>query len=524
MKMKKIKYIIFTLLTAFILSSCNNEIDAVENLNNPDRNQVLANGSDLLGIVRGGYVTWWQANNRDLVPPLAVAADHATCSWGNWGMRALSNEPRNPIQNSSSWSDLSVLEQPWAGNYSSISSSNDVLGAIEDGIKWIDGDEDLTPVIEGAAYLLRGLSYGYLGLLFEKGFIVNVGDDLTQTFPFVGYKDLINQAVDDLDRTIAVASDNEITIPNTVINGVDLNSEQLIKLCNSFKARFIVQGARNLDETNTIDWNEIKSFAQNGITEDFGPLGDDGISWWSNIDVLMESSNGFGAFGARLDMRVINKVDPDQPVFFPAGSGSTLENPEISTNDNRFGEGKDFEYRPDILFRSERGRFHFSHYIHTRFMNDDNFSDGNDSKQIKSFMLEDNRLLLAEAKARLNELDNVSGAAYDLNQGSRVNRGNLSPLLGTESKDEILEAIFYERYIELFNTGVGSGFFDRRRTNQLQIGTFRHFPVPSTELEVLEEQLYTLGGVDADPSGTEPHYNLGSENARTDETNIPTFN
>ena len=76
----------------------------------------------------------------------------------------------------------------------------------------------------------------------------------------------------------------------------------------------------------------------------------------------------------------------------------------------------------------------------------------------------------------------------------------------------------------MFNTAVGGGFFDRRRTNQLQVGTFRHFPIPASELEVLEESLYTLGGLVADPTGINPHYNLSAANARTDDTSIPTFN
>ena len=241
---------------------------------------------------------------------------------------------------------------------------------------------------------------------------------------------------------------------------------------------------------------------------------------WRNANILMDSPNGFGAFGARLDMRIVNLLDPSQPLFFPATSGSVLDNPEMTTADARIGDGKDFEFRSDILFRAERGRFHFSHYFHTRFKNDVTFSDGADAKQIKTFTLEDNRLLLAEAKARLNESDAFSV----VNAGSRVTRGNLTPLAGTATQTEILDAIFYERYIELFNTAVGSGFFDRRRTNQLQVGTFRHLPVPATELEVLVEDLYTLGGLTTDPTGIVPHYNIGASPARTDDSNLPTFN
>lgn len=55
------------------------------------------------------------------------------------------------------------------------------------------------------------------------------------------------------------------------------------------------------------------------------------------------------------------------------------------------------------------------------------------------------------------------------------------------------------------------------------MGTFRYFPIPATEIQVLEEELYTLGGVAADSTGTVPHYNIASVPERTDDTNIPTF-
>ncbi len=457
-----------------------------------------------------------------MYPALAVAGDIATCSWGNFGMRVLSNEPRNPILNAASWADLSVLEQPWQGNYSAVSTGNDVLNAINNnGITWVVGGVDNTPMLKATAHLLRGLSYGNIGLLFEKGFIVDENSDLTQKFDFVTYQEVISFALNDLDAAIQIAASNSFEIPTTTINGVAISSANLIKLCNSYKARFIVQSARNQIETNAVNWAQIITLTQNGITEDFGPMGDNGITWWNNANVLMDSPNGFGRFGARLDMRIINLLDPTQPVFFPATSGSTLANPEITTMDARIGIGKDFEFRSDILFRSERGRFHYSHYIHTRFQNDATFSDGADSKQIKTFTLEDNKLLMAEAKVRTSDM---LGAIMDVNASSRTTRGQLPGLPTTATMQEIIDAIFYERYIELFNTAVGSGFFDRRRINQLQIGTFRHLPVPATELEVLTEALYTLGGTSADPTGLVPHYNISAVNARTDDSVIPTFN
>ncbi|WP_081997714.1 RagB/SusD family nutrient uptake outer membrane protein [Wocania ichthyoenteri] len=518
LKFNNILYMSFILM--FI--SCADEMDAVKNLNNPDTKLVLAVGSDLNAVVGGGYTTWWQANNRDTYAALAVAADHGTASWGNYGMRSLSWEPRNPLLNAASWADVNVVEQPWQGNYAAISSANDVLGAINnDGIEWIEGGVDRTPQVKASSHFLRGLGYGYLGLLFEKGFIVDENTDLSQKLPFVPYNELIAQAITDLDACIALASSNDFTITDNFINGITPTSAELIKICNSFKARFIVQSARFIDETNAIDWNTIKTLTQNGITEDFGPTGDNGVIWWSNVFVFSESPNGFGTFGGRLDMRVVNLLDPSQPEFYPATAGAVLANPEMTTPDARVGIGKDFEFRANIVFFPARGQFHFSHYISMRYANDDNFSDGADSKQLKSFMLEDNRLLLAEAQARLDELGD---AVATVNESSRVTRGNLTPLAGGASKTEIMDAIFYERYVELFNSACGSGFFDRRRTNQLQVGTFRHFPVPATELQVIEEELYTFGGVTVDPTGVMPHFDISAAAARTDDTNIPTFN
>ena len=521
MKMLKYNNILFMSFILMFLS-CTDDIDNVPNLSNPNKDQVLATPADLNAVLGGGYTAWWQANNRDTYAALSVAADHGTASWGNYGMRELSWEPRNPILNAASWSEANVVEQPWQGNYSAILAANDVLNAINNnGIEWIEEGVDRTPQLKASCFFLRGLGYGYLGLLFEKGFIVDENTDVEQKLPFVTYSELIAQSITDLDAAIALASSNDFTLTDNFINGVEPNSAELIKICNSFKARFIVQSARFQDETNTIDWNTIKTLTQSGITEDFGPTGDTGVLWWSNVFVFSDSPNGFGDFGGRLDMRVVNLLDPSQPEFYPATSGEVLDNPEMTTADARVGDGKDFEFRSVIRFFPARGQFHFSHYISKRYANDANFSDGADSKQLKSFMLEDNRLLLAEAQARLGDL---GGAVTTVNESSRVTRGNLTPLAGGAPKAEIMDAIFYERYIELFNSACGTAFFDRRRTNQLQVGTFRHFPVPATELQVIEENLYTLGGVSADPTGVVPHFDISSAPARTDDTNIPTFN
>jgi hypothetical protein len=103
---------------------------------------------------------------------------------------------------------------------------------------------------------------------------------------------------------------------------------------------------------------------------------------------------------------------------------------------------------------------------------------------------------------------------------TRVGRGNLPALTGSEPTDVLIGAIFYERDIELMNTGAGQPWFDRRRIepsavtpegvnigntwafkggSNLQLGTPRHLPLPAKELETLGLPVYTYGGAPPNP-------------------------
>ncbi len=83
-----------------------------------------------------------------------------------------------------------------------------------------------------------------------------------------------------------------------------------------------------------------------------------------------------------------------------------------------------------------------------------------------------------------------------INNGTRVTRGNLSPLSYSISDEDFFKALFYERDIELIMTGYGIAFFDMRRRDMLQTGTPLHFPLPAKELNVMYMPLYTFGGVE----------------------------
>ena len=96
----------------------------------------------------------------------------------------------------------------------------------------------------------------------------------------------------------------------------------------------------------------------------------------------------------------------------------------------------------------------------------------------------------AEAEIRAN--GDAGAAANLVNQGSRTEVGELPPVNGSE--EEVLEAIYYERDIELYRTGFGLPYYDLRRKGELQEGTPLHFPLPADELQTVELDLYSFGG------------------------------
>jgi hypothetical protein len=135
-------------------------------------------------------------------------------------------------------------------------------------------------------------------------------------------------------------------------------------------------------------------------------------------------------------------------------------------------------------FRVERGYYHFSCYRCSRF--DDYESTW--TTPLPYFRKAENDLLKAEA---LFHQPNLAGAAAIINAGERVTRGGLAPIGATAA--EVENAIFYERNIELFCTGLGVEFFTMRKADKLQPGTPLHLPIPGAQLDVNLMDNYTFG-------------------------------
>lgn len=505
----------FTFIVAVLVLGFNTSCEKleVENTNLPDMERVLSSPNDVKTVVQSAFLAYWQAIKTYNIGMTAdVTADHTTVSWGNFGWRDMSFEPRNAWNNDPSYGDASLSEDVYYELNGVISTVNDAIVLINNGMDIGQEGADNNLVL-GTSFLLRGMAIGQLGLSFDKAMVSKTdeapGGDIgayLAALDFLPWNEVIEEAIKDLDKAIEILNGTNFEWPAGTVNGMTINSAYMIQLANSYAARFLALGSRtkaqneDLSWTTNFDWSDVLTYANNGITVDFAPVGNglpwNGGSWWDlNIKYLRQS--GWG----RVDMRIVNMLDPTQPVRYPTdGSGlATLGTPPNGglavSNDARLAV--DFQFLASNDFRPERGGWHFSHYRHSRYdlpatTSTEGLNMGESIGPLRELRAYDNLLMKAEAMARTND---VAGAAAILNNANnaRKSRGGLADV--PSNLDGVLNAIYYERLIELFHNGYLIGFCDTRRNDDLQYGTPLHWPVPGKELLAIGQELYTYGGV-----------------------------
>lgn len=483
---------------AVVLSSC--EDLEVENLNELDASAVYADPNSFQGVVDGGFLTWWQSiqlNTPNM--PISVAAQTLSSSWGNWGMQDLGTIPRAPIQNTVTYNNRGFMTTPWYDLNSALAQSNTILRVIQDefdGTIVDEDDVDITNQVTANAKMLQGLTLGWLGLIFDQAFVVDESfttEELVQ-LSLSPYDDVIEAGVSKLVEAASIFEGDPST-SHSAINGLNYDNQEAAEFCRAYAAKLLAYKARNAAETSSNDWNRILTLANGGTTEDISPAGD-GSFWWTRILI-----QGQFPLWTRVSQRVINMMeggtggpntaDPDHPTApYPWPDGeSTL--PEIENpRDARIN--KYYQYNTGVQFQSSRGYYFFSSYNFYKYPGYLTAYLG----PMPHLTVDEQNLIKAEAIVRTG--GNKLTAAQYINN-TRVDNGELAPLTGLESDDELLEAIYYERLVEFPWDGALNGWFYRRMTTvdqyKLQPGTPEQLPVPAQELEILGVNVYTFGGV-----------------------------
>jgi starch-binding outer membrane protein, SusD/RagB family len=492
------------------------ELD-VTNPNNPTRAEVFARPTDVENLIGSTYLGWWQAVKLDFPnPALSVLAGHHTASWGNFAMFDVGRIPREAISNSTAYTYAGLTQIPWTRSYGAANSLYNALQALDGTGRptpmVIEGDANRTRRARAFAKFVQGLVHANVATLYDRGFIL----DETQALPLSGAElkpaaEVGAFAIRALEQCVELSAQPfNAPTPTDWINGVTLTNDQLRRLCASYIVRYIPAMARSPQERRNADWAKVMQYSapEFRIQADFAPIGD-GNFWWEREKSHMYFPGSWG----RTSYYTVGPADTTGAfqAWHAAGANATqfqIRTPDrrVTAEGNPQGQGTDFRFHATCPFNAARGLFFCSHYSHHPF---DYFADF--TGPMTELPVREVLLTRAEGHFYRNELQQ---AAEIVNQ-TRVARGSLAaattqgapgpatscvPQRRTERGcGDLLEAIKYERRIELYARCGPRYFTDARGWGELLPGSPLHLPIPERELLVLGLPVYTFGGQPGQP-------------------------
>lgn len=519
--MNKIKNkITITLLIGLILFSCA-DLD-VSNTNEPDQKRALAKPADVESLIRSTFLVFWQgthlAGNSWFI---STQGDGMSCSWGNWGMRELSSEPRIAHDNSPAWGYASSAEHLWYRLYAAISSAKDGLSALNSGIT-LNTDADATADVRAKIFAkwVMGISHAMIAIQHDKGFIIDENTDFSETQELADYGAVMTAAITMLEGVITESNANaSVKVPEDWLHIANFTLADLAKVTHSLIARYKAGVARNATERAAVDWASVSSHAGQGTG--FAPVGDTQY-WWSYTHYY----GGVHPYWTRADYRFIGPSDQSGrfQTWLGDNSAATVQGRSeifIVTDDKRIvggGAAEDSlaQTPGKYMFNSgyaflipSRGTYHRSYYL----INKTTEYATIEIAPMKDLVQQELDLLIAESYLRSND---AASAVTQINK-SRVGIGEMTAAAvadGIGSDTDAPSALDgaslwakykYEKLMEGNLTHPWLNYTDRRGWTGpigndygggLLPGTPAHYPIPGKELAVLLMDEYTFGGQD----------------------------
>ncbi|HCT55030.1 MAG TPA: hypothetical protein DF712_21500 [Balneola sp.] len=377
----------------------------------------------------------------------------------------------------------------------------------------------------GMAYFIRGVSQGYLGLIYDKVYLREF--DSVEGGQLLEYSELIESSLSDLDKAISLfEEDPDFEHSNLPGNNNSLSNGYLMDIANSFAARILAGEARTYGEAQYLDWNRVFNYAIKGLggAESFTGIKvfslnnsvtegqfENYFADWSNFIVEGDFETGSGY--TPTDVKIFHLLDSSYPTIYPENEirNDTLTLRRATSIDLRLEYYK-YTTNKGIL-NEERDVNLFSTYFNKRMFSENDW--WLPENKIIIFTDTETKYLMAEAKLMMGE---NTTAANILNQSpaknTRTDLGFDLPAVrnqriqsngltgnhsydGSESIAEFQLALLREYSVELEGLGgVGLQWFFMRRHDLLQEGTATMYPIPESKL--LEQGIphYTFGGVE----------------------------
>jgi len=355
-------------------------------------------------------------------------------------------------------------------------------------------------------------------MLYDSGFTVDENTDLSHplSLPFANRAQMRDFAITKLNEAYTLAGVKTWKTGSNWFGlgaGRTYTNVQIQQLVRSAEAELIALWPRNSTENSAADWASVAQYAAQGVSSGTP------FDWSYYVDINAAECGEFciktwgNSIGTeRVDTRVAALITTNHKDPWPVPSGNPC--PTISP-DKRVGDGSwgpsanfngystlpktasagtDYACSGVAIFPPARGQYHQSNLAHVRYNylagTGERLPEFDGSGQDPFYTTQMNDLLWAEALIRSG--GDLALAATKINN-SRVGRGGLPALTGTEGPDSLLKALQYEQEIEFMGQGTDP-FFNRRRIDGLTLGTPRQMPVPAKELDVLLKEIYTFGG------------------------------
>jgi len=500
------------LIAALVATGCQ-DLDVV-NTNAPDRDRALTSPADVETLIASTWRNFWSRwhNGSTTYNTMPLVADIMSGTYANDAALELSSEPRPALNNNPLSDAHAVMRAQWETFYQAISSANDGLLAINDGLRITTDGSDNTTRAWTFAKWAQGIGYGYLSLLFDKGLYGTENSELDNPLelPYLEYTEMRDSAIALLKLSQDTMQARSFTLPDTWINGVALTSAELNRLTHAYIARFYVYGARTPEERAALPWSTILDHLNKAITTDHTVAFQSGVLT-SSLLSRMQTSGTFSAWG---DYKAIGPADVSGTYqAWLAKPVNERERFQITTPDRRItgptptSNGAYYRYRADNIFRPERGTYHHSHYQWYR-------NGGRSSSGTYTIVSVDEMNLL-KAEAHMHLGDNARAAELINTTRTRVQRigstnypglpavtadgvpqsADCVPRTATGACGSLRDALIYERVIENGMLDGLIGYVDARGLGRLPPGTFVHLPIPAREAATLRIPVYTFGGV-----------------------------
>jgi hypothetical protein len=248
----------------------------VQNPNQPETKRVLATPTDVESLLGSYYRRWHDGIYRNLGNVWGMAAVQSFEDYSSLANNCMNQRVGIPrATNDNSIGNTCSAEQQRV--YFVESEVNRVATSILDQLNTAPftlGSPARDSRAKAFAEFLRGVSLGYLALMYDSAAVVAPGMSSEDPGQLAGYKEVMDSALVALQRSIDYATatpsaSDGFPLPETWIpSPTRFTAADFIRLARSYRARFRANVARTPTERGAVDWDAVIADAQNGITAD----------------------------------------------------------------------------------------------------------------------------------------------------------------------------------------------------------------------------------------------------------------